>query len=491
MAELRRRFARALWELADLEAADSARRSFRARAYREAVWSLDDLDPGLCQPHAEMLAVAGIGSGVVGLIDEFRRAGTIGRLEQLRQVLPAEAGAMRRLPRMSPSRLRRLKAELGVESLSDLSAALHLGAAEVVPGVGPATSALWLDRLHREVAVPGIPIPRAVGYGERLRRHLERHVPGSEPALTGAVADLEERVAVIDLEGEIERLAAFLAGSALVCEDPPEPGAPRFPTLGGVVVLHRRSPPSPRVGAAIHLRGDLHRHSDWSPDGHDSLGSIVEAALARGLEYVAITDHGVGLTFGGLGVDDLGRQRREIELLNRRHPDLLLLQGSELNVGRNGGVDYADDVLGRLDFRLAAVHSYFDLDEEAQTVRLLEVVSHPLIHAIGHLTGRRIGVRPPIRLDFDAVLEAAASAGTALEVNGHLDRLDLPLRHLRAAVRRGVLFVACSDAHRHREVSNLDHAVTLLRRAGADPEQVVNTWPRPRLEEWLAGGGNR
>lgn len=484
MVSPRQRFARELWTLADLEAAASARRSFRSRAYRQAVWSLDDIPPDLDAPAEELLAVPGIGEGVVGLIREFRESGSIQRLESLRSGLPAAAADLRRLPRMNPDMLRKLKTQLEVETIADLEAALETGAAETVPGVGPSTVAVWLDRIERELAVAGIPIPRALSFGLQLRDHVARHVPGAELAVSGAVARLEDRVDVIELAGPPEETGRFLATSALVSDH--EPHTARFLTLGGVVVIRPPAGEMPLAGVRVEdLRGDMHRHSEWSPDGHDSIASIVDGAIRRGLEYVAITDHAVDLAFGGLSPDDLARQHEEIETLGRDRPGFLILQGAELNIGRDGSVDYSDEILDRLDFRLAAVHSYFDLPEPEQTQRLLTAIRHPLIHAIGHLTGRRIGYRPSIRLDMRPVLEAAASTATALEVNGHIDRLDLPAEFVRVAADLGVLFVANSDAHRHREWGNLANAVTVLRNAGVPSDQVVNTWPVERLQRWL------
>lgn len=484
MANPRQQFSRRLWNLAELEAASSPRRSFRSRACRQAVWSLDDLQPDLADPVEAMLAVPGIGEGVAGLIAEFRKTGTISRLDRLGEEFPADAALLRRLPRMRPVMLGQLKSHLGVDTVADLLAALASGAAETVPGVGPATVAIWHDRLERELAIPGLPIPFALSFGRRLGDHIRRHVPGAQVALAGAAARLDERVDEIELAAPSDQVVAFLEGSALVLAR--EPGTHRFATLGGPVSIR---PQHRRIAKALlevgDLRGDLHRHSVWSPDGHDSIASIVEGAIRRGFEYAAITDHAVDLAFGGLDPDDLRRQQTEIADLSNSHPGFLILQGVELNIGRDGSVDHPDEVLASLDFRLAAIHSYFDLAESEQTTRMLAAIHNPWIHAIGHPTGRRIGYRPPIRLDVEAMLEAAASTSTALEVNGHIDRLDLPAEYLPTAARLGVVFVANSDAHRHGEGENLANAVTLLNKAGVPPDQVVNTWPTDRLRAWL------
>jgi DNA polymerase (family 10) len=233
------------------------------------------------------------------------------------------------------------------------------------------------------------------------------------------------------------------------------------------------------------LRGDLHLHSDWSPDGRQTLATIVETARSFGWEYIAITDHGEGLRFGGLDVAAIRRQRESILAVRERFPDIVVLQGAELNIDRIGDVDFPDDVLAELDFRLAAVHSHFGLDEAEQTDRLLKVIAHPLIHGIAHLTGRRGGVRPPIDLDLDAVFKACAAHSTALEVNGHLDRLDISAPNAKRAANFGALFLVNSDAHRPSEMRNVFNGVKVLQAAEVRADQVVTTWTTEKFLAWV------
>jgi DNA polymerase (family 10) len=156
-----------------------------------------------------------------------------------------------------------------------------------------------------------------------------------------------------------------------------------------------------------------------------------------------------------------------------------------LNIGRDGSVDYDEAVLAALDFRLAGVHSFFDLTKSEQTDRLLKTVTNPLIHAISHLTGRRIGTRPPINVDLEAVLEAAAEHGTALEVNGHLDRMDMSADNTRLAAARGVILLANSDAHRPDEMPNNANTVGIPQKARVRPSQILDTWPSKDVAAWL------
>jgi DNA polymerase (family 10) len=134
---------------------------------------------------------------------------------------------------------------------------------------------------------------------------------------------------------------------------------------------------------------------------------------------------------------------------------------------------------------VAGFHSFLSLGADDQTARALKAVANPQVDIIAHLTGRRIGIRPPIELDLPVVLRAAAANETILEVNGHLDRLDLSVELIEMAVDYGVLFVANSDAHRPDELANVENACVLLERAGVGPASVVNTWSLGALKTRL------
>ena len=481
---LKQQLAGEMWLLADLERANSPRRSFSSRAYREGVWALDFLPPDLTDDRSILLGTPSIGPAIADLILEFRATGEIAKLNELRQSLPNEAGRLARLPRISPTRLRTLKRELGIDTVDDLRLALVNGAVRQVPGIGQATADIWLERLG-ELGRAELPIQRAAALAERFRHHLATHVPDREFEIVGAVARLDEWVESIELAtSSTKGLLAFLAQSALTRTFTGDPLAAT--TLAGhlQIVEHSRSTFPTTALQAAHLRGDLHVHTDWSPDGRQTLAMAIATARRLGWSYLAITDHGAGLRFGGLEPEALTRQREQIDELQAT-AGLVVLQGAELNIDRLGHLDYDDDVLRRLDFRLAGVHSHFGLEAVEQTERVIRAITHPLTDVIAHPTGRRIGVRPPIDLDLRAVFEAAATSSTALEVNGHLDRLDLSVENVEQAAELGVLFAVNSDAHRPAELSNIFNGIKVLQRAGIPPSQVINTWEVGRFLEWL------
>jgi DNA polymerase (family 10) len=233
------------------------------------------------------------------------------------------------------------------------------------------------------------------------------------------------------------------------------------------------------------LLGDLHVHTDLSGDGHDSLEAMVSTAAGRGYRYLAITDHGEDLTINGVSRGEMIEQRSVLRSLQEGHPTMTLLHGVELNIDPDGGVDYDPEFLAAFDWCLASVHSHFDLDGESETRRVVTAMRNPAVNAIGHLTGRLIGRRPGIDLDVDAVLSAAEETGTALEINCHLDRLDVPAEMLRLARDREVLFVISTDAHTVRELDQTRWGIRHAARGWVECDRVVNTWEPDRFLAWI------
>jgi DNA polymerase (family 10) len=243
----------------------------------------------------------------------------------------------------------------------------------------------------------------------------------------------------------------------------------------------------PRLIAEGDLRGDLHVHTDLSGDGRAPLEAMVAAAAARGYEYLAITDHGEDLASNGVSREGLRAQLARLRELQEEYPALTLLHGVELNIAPDGGVDYDAEFLAGFDWAVAGVHSQFDLDRQTQTRRLVAAMRNPAVRAIAHPSGRRIGLRPGIDLDLEAVVSAAEETGTALEVNCHLDRLDASEELLRACREREVVLLIDTDAHDPGELASMTWGVRHARRAWVGPERVANTWRREKFLAWAQG----
>jgi DNA polymerase (family 10) len=229
------------------------------------------------------------------------------------------------------------------------------------------------------------------------------------------------------------------------------------------------------------IKGDLHTHSSWT-DGRDPIADMARQARARGYEYIALTDHSVGLGMTqGLNVERIRLRTKEIEQLNRELAPFRILVGTEVDIRANGTLDYPDEILALFDVVTASVHSAFNQPRDVMTERIVGAMRHPLVDAISHPTGRLLEKRDPYDVDLDRLIEVAHETGTRLEVNGGPERLDLPDVNIRAAIAAGVRLVTNSDAHSIEELDYMANAVATARRGWATVAAVENTKPLAEL----------
>jgi DNA polymerase (family 10) len=241
----------------------------------------------------------------------------------------------------------------------------------------------------------------------------------------------------------------------------------------------------PHLVERADIQGDLQMHSTWS-DGRNSIAEMAEAARARGLRYILITDHSAGMgVAGGLKVEELSRQRAEIKAVDARYDDLSVLTGIEVEVRADGSLDFPDKVLAALDVVVASLHTGLRSGRERTTQRMLAAIRNPHVDIIAHPTGRLIGRREGADLDMEAILRAAAETGTAVEINAYPDRLDLPDIHVRRAVELGVKLAVNSDAHEIDALDLLFFGLATARRGWATPADVINTWHLDKLLAWM------
>ena len=223
------------------------------------------------------------------------------------------------------------------------------------------------------------------------------------------------------------------------------------------------------------LRGDLHSHTTTS-DGTQTAEEMAAAARERGLEYLAITDHSATHGFGDHVTEDHLKARiEEIRGLNEQLDGFELLIGTETNILPDGSPDYSDEVLAELDWVIASVHTAFNMTRKNMTARMVAAVEHPLVDALGHPTGRKIEKRHPYDVDIERVIEAAAKAGTMIEINASPARRDLNDVHARAAAEAGVRILINSDAHSVAELDFRRYGIATARRAWLTADHVANT----------------
>jgi len=234
------------------------------------------------------------------------------------------------------------------------------------------------------------------------------------------------------------------------------------------------------------LKAELHTHTTWS-DGKLSIREMALEAIDRGLELLAITDHSVSLGIaGGLSLDDLVAQRREIDQIsNELGSKIRIIQGCEVEIRADGSLDYPDDVLAKIDVVIASLHSGLRQPREQVTSRLLNAIRNPHVDIIAHPTGRMIPNREGADLDIPVIMHAALEHNVALEINAHPARLDLDDVHARKAIEMGILLTINTDAHSASDLDLINFGIATARRGWVEPDHVINTWSSDRLISWL------
>ena len=223
------------------------------------------------------------------------------------------------------------------------------------------------------------------------------------------------------------------------------------------------------------IRGMIHVHSTYS-DGLNSIEELVHYCRGQGLEYLGLTDHSRSVTYaGGLLEDDVVRQQDEIDAINSRLTDFVVLKGIECDILPDGSLDYSEEFLERFDFIIASVHSSMRMPEDKMTERVIRAIRHPRVNILGHLTGRLLLAREPFAVDMERVIRECAQHRTAVEINASPQRLDLDWRWGRTVVENGVRISINPDAHAIDHFNFMKYGISTARKGWIAPEHVINT----------------
>ncbi|UIJ35922.1 PHP domain-containing protein [Allobranchiibius sp. GilTou73] len=242
---------------------------------------------------------------------------------------------------------------------------------------------------------------------------------------------------------------------------------------------------------AAQLRGDCHCHSDWS-DGGSPIPEMVATAMELGREYLVLTDHSPRLRVAnGLSAERLTQQLKIVDTIDRHVEDFRLLRGIEVDILDDGSLDQSEDMLGRLQVRVASVHSKLAMSKDAMTRRMIGAVRNPRTNILGHCTGRLVegdrGKRKQSTFDAKAVFEACAEHDVAVEINSRPERRDPPDELIALAMEAGCLFSIDSDAHAPGQLDFLVYGAERAQRLGVPLERIVTTWEADRLLDWASG----
>jgi DNA polymerase (family 10) len=523
---------------------------FRVRAYRRAADSIRYLPDPIADLHraGQLRAVPGVGEGIAAAVGELLELGTYRPLVEIEQRIPATLLELLAIPGVGIKTATRLYREFGIVDLAGLEAAAVAGRLHGMRGAGgrlETTILAGLESLKRRTGRTLLAV--ALPVGRDLVSAIAGILPSARVSLAGSVRRMEDTVGDIDVvvgdDDPGEALAAIgdlpLIASTLGRSD----GAARFRLQSGLesdVFAVARShfgptliratgsgahlamlgdslaevptesevyaarglpwiPPELRQGldelkrsaeidrlvTAQDINGEFHAHTVWS-DGAGTVADMAAAAVGRGYRFLGITDHSKGLgVANGLDEARLAAQRKEIAAASAQ-VGIRLFAGTEVEVARDGRLDFDDQELGRLDVVVASLHSGLRQPRPELTDRLLRVLANPNVDVIAHPRGRLIERRDGGDFDWDRVFATAARTGTALEINSDPSRLDLSSELARQALTVGCLLTINCDAHHPAGFENIEYGVAVARRAWARAEQILNCWSVERVETWLA-----
>jgi DNA polymerase (family 10) len=523
---------------------------YRARAYRRAAENLALTPVPIEQLIAEerLQEIPGIGDALAAVITKLHQSGQHERLDAMRKDFPAGVLEMMRIPGLRADKVRKLHDELGIRSVEELEQAARSDRLKASKGYGPAFQAKVLQGIDMSRAPSGLHLhraaialdyardeirrshpewtmltaagefrrgceiirrlslvaldpahqgdPRTIAVGEQLTVHVttralygvtlllatgsDRHLAAlralaRKQRYTLDAAGLRGRGGLIASETEEQIYAAL--GLPFIAPELREHGTEVDQALQGRL---------PELVIQQDLQGVLHAHTDQS-DGADTLEAMAEAARERGYAYLGLTDHSQTAHYaGGLKVDEVHKQQRAVERLNRRYGSRFhVFKGIESDILADGSLDYQEDVLRSFDLIIASVHSRFRMSQPEQTARILKAIANPYTVILGHVTGRQLLRRPGYEVDMEKILAGCAEHGVAVEINANPWRLDLDWRWCTRALELGCMLSIDPDAHATDEIDNMQWGVLMARKGAVPRNRVLNALSRSEFEAHL------
>ncbi|MEM0963833.1 MAG: helix-hairpin-helix domain-containing protein [Bacteroidota bacterium] len=520
---------------------------FRARAYASASRVVDRMDESAqaLAASGDLVGVKGIGKGLAAEIGEFVETGAMSVTESMLQALPPGLPEVLRVKGLGVKKVRALWQEAGVTSLEDLEAAAAAGRLAELPGFGAKTVENILGAVEqlkayrgkahfRDAALAAIALRdtlRGTGIRCDLAGAVRRQCNEIDRLDLVAAAEAEAVVTApdLDLVASGERLDGTLASGMPVTvwltsdaaygrvlfertgpDEHVDAVAERAPLAdaadedeiydaAGVAPL---APPlrddpywlesgaRPTLVRTADQQGTIHNHTTAS-DGAYTLREMCDAARQRGLHYFGVCDHSRSLQIAhGLSIDALRQQITDVRQLTETYRDegvnFRVFAGSEVDILSDGSMDYPDEVLAQLDLVVASVHTGFRMSEDEATARVVAAVSNPYVDVLGHPTGRLLLRREGYPLDHEAVLDACAAHGVAVELNASPWRLDIDWRFLRAATGRGVQVSINPDAHSVDGLDDVRWGVASAQKGGLTAAHSLTAKSADDLADWLA-----
>jgi DNA polymerase (family 10) len=510
---------------------------FRINAHARVARVLGDLKVDVAEvaEPGKLTALDGIGPGTAKKIIEYLDTGRVGEHDDLLEQIPRGLLEVLGVPGLGPKTVKVLWEKAGVTDLHTLQMKLDSGEIERLPRMGAKTVANIRNAMAFAAASGGrTRLGDAMPIAEAIVAHLAAVPETTCVEIAGALRRGAETVGNIDIVAAAADADAVRESYDALGIEPAVPVNLRVVEPGSfgsallrctgsdahVTALEERGLPPDGPGAdeagiyeALGLpwippelrenrgeldlaemptlieldevKAELHAHTTAS-DGWMSIDELAEHARDRGFHTVAVTDHSrSSAQANGLSPERLRLHIDAVREADRRHEGIRILAGSEVDIMADGRLDYDDDLLAELDIVVASPHSALRQEPGIATERLLKAIRHPLVHVLGHPTGRLINRREGMHPHIGALVEAAAEHRTALEINANPYRLDLRDTDVRTAADAGALISINTDAHGPEHLDYLRYGVLTARRGWLPPQACVNTWSARRLEQWL------
>ena len=518
---------------------------FKIRSYQNAYVQLRKWpDPLADRSLEDLQAIKGIGKAIAEKIRELATTGDLSTYRKYAEKTPAGVLEILSIPGIGPKKVRALWQELGVESVAELLYACMENRLVELKGFGPKTQADLIDKLTFYQQTKGqLRWPEAATIAEKAQEDWHRVFPDVRCVFTGGLRRKTPVVERIDLlvessfdkqatsalEGEFSReegcwlwQRADTPPIHLWTADPLDWGRRLWETTGADAYVqeyvNRSAEAAPTeeaycesAGLPLHIpewretrvwaedlahrpgrlvtdsdiRGQIHAHSTWS-DGVQSIREMAEACIARGLEYLVLTDHSQAAFYAqGLTPERVVAQWHEIESLNRELAPFRIFKGIEADILADGQLDYDAELRAGFDVVIASIHSNLRMDESKAMHRLLTAIENPHTRILGHPTGRLLLGRPGYPIDHRAVIRACAEHDVVIELNANPHRLDLDYHWIPEALDQGVMIAINTDAHSVQGFDDLTYGVQTARKGGLSADMCLNAKGLDDFLAWL------
>ena len=484
----------------------------------------------------ELTKMPGVGKGTQAMVKEFLASGKVAEFEEMKNAFPAGMLELRELPGLGPKKIKTLHDELGISSVSELEYACQENRLTELKGFGAKTQQNILQNIAKLKSNRGkVILPVALQDAEEVVELIEK-VSGVESVHeTGDLRRRAEVIASLDfvVEGEPTKMAAGFRKAGWQSEgeewvtasdrglkvrvwpvDAEHLGSQLFLTTGPAAYVEKMGKVAPaaeekevfakhkvdflpaecrdlghapkKLVEVSDIKGVFHMHTRWS-DGKNTLAEMAEAAVELGYEYIGVSEHSQTAFYAnGLNEKRVEEQRREIDKLQEKFPQLRIFQGIESDILTDGALDFPDSFLKKFDFVIGSVHGQMKMNREDMTKRICRALAHPATTWLGHWSGRLLLGREGFAFDPEEVLACAARHGKSIELNSNPYRLDVDWRFLPRLTELKIPVGIFPDAHSTGGLADIKYGVMMARKGGLTPAQVVNTKSRKEMEAWLA-----